>query len=1133
MMKVRKKLFTLSGLFMVLAQVFVAAFCGITAIAITKDETTKNLFDVNGSSATMAYELVDNDTIKWTVSLKKGAYDSPTRFMVDLVAGESSVVPEQIQSTNQEMVFESNYGDEYIQGGFSEQVTGSMSGEATISFVTTRQISNLVVTPKLVTVPATNEAVTMVAAVTADSTVDAEAEAQPTVVSEPVNLLENVPGVNFEIPAIVEEVVEESSTINSETVAIEGETLTSESEGAKEVVTETPEMKETTEEKNTITESSDTYDEIVDEVTSVEEPVERAQYQGLVSLMGPQLLATPVDPFDYTTDTAGTYPTHQSNSYSHSGAAIATSVNIRNYNYGATTGKNDNINLYNTSAGALNLRTGYHEYGSDTAGRLNTKKTVSPTADPNIFQVQLDTIGDAIRPFSNVDIVLVLDKSSSMNRDNPTRWKQLKSAVSTFATDILKENNANPGRIQIGMVGFSSNGTGNIRADVASFSDLTNTTLRNGFTTTATDITGHTLYTTNPTPLNQDNSSGTPTFIGIDAGLSLLHDTDAGARASAKKVMVTITDGIPTFYPSSNYSLSSATKTRENSNRILRYSTNRKEGTGSSSGQNAIDSKQPNIDFAEEHYELYPGSYFYSVGFHTGQEANEVVEALGPNGAFAASSIDTLVAALKNSVSNLIYTIANATIIDPMSQYVTLDAGSLTTATLSLSSTGVLTASPPSDSSEIVATAENNQVTVNNVNLGLDSSGRQGYRVTYKVTLNEEYRDGLFYPANTTTYLVNGDGSNKYYAVPSIRVAPTPVRVSFLKTNLNNEVLAGAKFELRNASNTYTSNVTGASGEVIFTNVLPGEYTLTEIQTPNGHISMTPIQVIVTRDGKIKGKDTGDELISVKNRLKQIDFSLNKVGPDNQPLRGATFVLKQGITERTLTESTITAGLHEITNLAPGQYKLIEKSSPTGYEILGELGTLTIDKYGTATFTKVEGSTQTATLTSNATADKIKLTLSSIKNKMKLFDFTVFKEDERGNALTGAEFTLSGPAGFTTQVLPVANGAALSTFTFTNLGPGTYKLVESKAPDGYVGLAGEITIVISNAGTITINGSSVTPTLNTGDAKNTFSYTVKNKQKVPLPATGGKGIVGFIMLGLLSVLVTGLYFFYRKDQEVA
>src|SRR5699024_5072496 len=110
--------------------------------------------------------------------------------------------------------------------------------------------------------------------------------------------------------------------INSETVAIEGETLTSESEGAKEVVTETPEMKETTEEKNTITESSDTYDEIVDEVTSVEEPVERAQYQGLVSLMGPQLLATPVDPFDYTTDTAGTYPTHQSNSYSHSGAAI-------------------------------------------------------------------------------------------------------------------------------------------------------------------------------------------------------------------------------------------------------------------------------------------------------------------------------------------------------------------------------------------------------------------------------------------------------------------------------------------------------------------------------------------------------------------------------------------------------------------------------------------------------------------------------------------------------------------------------------------------------------------------------------------------------------------------------------------
>lgn len=1057
MMKVRKKLFTLSGLFMVLAQVFVTAFCGITAIAITKDETTKNLFDVNGSSATMAYELVDNDTIKWTVSLKKGAYDSPTRFMVDLVAGESSVVPEQIQSTNQEMVFESNYGDDYIQGGFSEQVTGSMSGETTISFVTTRQISNLVVTPKLVTVPATNEAMTMAATVTTDATADAETEAQPTVVSEPVNLLENVPGVNFEIPAIVEEVVEESSTINSETVAIEGETLTSESEVAKEVVTETPEMKETTEEENTITKSSDTHDDTVDEVTSVEEPVERAQYQGIVSLMGPQLLATPVDPFDYTTDTAGTYPTHQSNSYSHSGAAIATSTNIRNYNYGTTTGKNDSIDLYNTSTGALNLRTGYHEYGSATAGRLNTKKTVSPTADPNIFQVQLDTIGDAIRPFSDVDIVLVLDKSSSMNSDNPTRWNQLKSAVSTFTTDILKENNANPGRIQIGMVGFSSHGALDICADIASFSNLTNTTLRNGFTTKATDITGHPLYTTNPTPLDHIYSSGTPTFIGIDAGLSLLYDTTAGARASAKKVMVTITDGIPTFYPSSNYSLSSATKWRVSSNRILRYSTIWKEGTGETSGQNAINSKQPNIDFAEEHYELYPGSYFYSVGFHTGAEANEVVQALGPNGAFAASSTDALVAALKNSVSNLIYTIANATIIDPMSQYVTLDEASLTTATLSLSSTGILTASPPSGSSEIVATAKNDQVTVNNVNLGLDSSGRQGYRITYKVTLKEAYQDGKFYPTNKTTYLVNGDGTNKYYAVPSVKLAPKDV--SFTKINTLEETLEGAQFTLTGNGRTYTSNITGDDGKVTFTAVVPGDYTLTEIKTPVGHETMSPITVRVDEEGVIK-KLEGDKestLPSVTNTLKPIEITLNKKG-SGEALDGATFVLKKGdnIVE-TFKKNGNTTGLYQLTEVTPDVYDLYETVAPEGYKALQRIGKLTIDRYGVPKFEKNSEIDQDVTVSVDSRGDTIKIAFSDINNVLKPIEVSLNKKGADG-ALVGATFTLQ-------QGETIIETFSESTITeglhqLKNLAQDTYDLYETKAPAGYkaLGYIGKLTI---------------------------------------------------------------------------
>ncbi|WP_270520788.1 SpaA isopeptide-forming pilin-related protein [Enterococcus asini] len=1057
MKRVRKKLFTLSGLFMVLAQVFVMAFSGIAAIAITKDETTKNLFDVNGSSATMAYELVDNDTIKWTVSLKKGAYDSPTRFMVDLVAGESSVVPEQIQSTNQEMVFESNYGDDYIQGGFSEQVTGSMSGETTISFVTTRQISNLVVTPKLVTVPATNEAMTMAAIVTTDSTTEAEAEVQPTVASEPVNLLENVPNVTFNIPAVEEE--EENNTVVPETPASEGEI-----EGGTEVPVDTTGTEEAGNPEVVAEEPEQEVEEGLDN-----EIIGPTQFQGLVALSGVQATAAVVDPFKYYPigNSTGSYPIHGTSNHSQSGSAITQSDNIKNYNYGNGEDTDDGIPLYDTSMKGLNFTTGYHEYGNDETGRINTKKTVMPIVnEPNSFQVQLDTIGDAIRPLEDVDIVLVLDKSASMREDNPSRWAQLKSAVSSFTTSILKENELKAGRIQIGMVGFYSHYVNSTRyavADVASFSKLPNTANSisdvTGFTSTASDIIGDTTNDTKGHPLYEDTpekNRATPTYIGIDAGVELLHNTSAGARPTAKKVMITITDGLPTLYPV-NYSLSSTDKSKADTNRTLRHSSTKYEGTGQSTNENLDACKKPNIDFAKAKYGLHKDSYFYSVGFHTGKEANDVVAALGPKGAFAANSIETLVAALKNSVANLVSTIANATIIDPMSQYVTLDEASLTTATLSLSSTGVLTASPPSDSSEIVATAKNDQVTVNNVNLGLDSSGRQGYRVTYKVTLKEAYQDGKFYPTNKTTYLVNGDGTNKYYAVPSVKLAPKDV--SFTKINTLEETLEGAQFTLTGNGRTYTSNITGDDGKVTFTAVVPGDYTLTEIKTPVGHETMSPITVRVDEEGVIK-KLEGDKestLPSVTNTLKPIEITLNKKG-SGEALDGATFVLKKGdnIVE-TFKKNGNTTGLYQLTEVTPDVYDLYETVAPEGYKALQRIGKLTIDRYGVPKFEKNSEIDQDVTVSVDSRGDTIKIAFSDINNVLKPIEVSLNKKGADG-ALVGATFTLQ-------QGETIIETFSESTITeglhqLKNLAQDTYDLYETKAPAGYkaLGYIGKLTI---------------------------------------------------------------------------
>ncbi|WP_407854967.1 hypothetical protein [Enterococcus hailinensis] len=156
--------------------------------------------------------------------------------------------------------------------------------------------------------------------------------------------------------------------------------------------------------------------------------------------------ATPADPFKYfdATNPTGIYPKHNTDQYLL--PSLSTSEYIKNYNYGSASkgDAEDNIALFNISGSSLNFTNGYHEYGNAESGRLNTKKTVSPTADPNSFQVQLDTIGDAIRPIPKVDIVLVLDKSSSMvdnSNDGKTRWKQLQEAVTEFSNDMTKQSN--------------------------------------------------------------------------------------------------------------------------------------------------------------------------------------------------------------------------------------------------------------------------------------------------------------------------------------------------------------------------------------------------------------------------------------------------------------------------------------------------------------------------------------------------------------------------------------------------------------------------------------------------------------------------------------------------------------------
>lgn len=201
---------------MVLAQVITMAVCGIHAVALTKEETTQTLFNNEHGMASMSYELLGEDQIKWTLDVQKVAHDSPTRFMVEILAGGTAVALNNIVTSNPAISLMSGNGDGYILAGLSEAATGSPDGSAVVTFETSRDISQLTATPKMIMDVAVPVEPVAFAAVATETPEESDGEAteksqedlqeELQVVTQPTNLLEGSASIAFNIPPVVEEV---------------------------------------------------------------------------------------------------------------------------------------------------------------------------------------------------------------------------------------------------------------------------------------------------------------------------------------------------------------------------------------------------------------------------------------------------------------------------------------------------------------------------------------------------------------------------------------------------------------------------------------------------------------------------------------------------------------------------------------------------------------------------------------------------------------------------------------------------------------------------------------------------------------------------------------------------------------
>ncbi|MDP4097637.1 SpaA isopeptide-forming pilin-related protein [Paenibacillus sp. P96] len=177
--------------------------------------------------------------------------------------------------------------------------------------------------------------------------------------------------------------------------------------------------------------------------------------------------------------------------------------------------------------------------------------------------------------------------------------------------------------------------------------------------------------------------------------------------------------------------------------------------------------------------------------------------------------------------------------------------------------------------------------------------------------------------------------------------------------------LAGAKYELRNsAGKVVGEKTTNDLGQITFTKLLYGTYTLIETEAPAGYVlDAKAHSVVIDRSIQQTGGIKSVTLINEKKshepgnpggpgepETPEYRLEIVKLDFENSSLllAGATFELRdQGQQQEPMTLTTDSSGTAVFTGLRPGVYTLKEIAAPAGYQIENAVRNVVIGQEGT------------------------------------------------------------------------------------------------------------------------------------------------------------------------------------------
>ncbi|MBO3363162.1 SpaA isopeptide-forming pilin-related protein [Clostridium perfringens] len=240
--------------------------------------------------------------------------------------------------------------------------------------------------------------------------------------------------------------------------------------------------------------------------------------------------------------------------------------------------------------------------------------------------------------------------------------------------------------------------------------------------------------------------------------------------------------------------------------------------------------------------------------------------------------------------------------------------------------------------------------------------------------------------------------------------------VQVIKKGDDGKLLTGAKFVLKNANDENVAEATSQDGKAVFNDIKPAEYTIHEVEAPQGYLVTNPVNVTV-KPNKVSIAEMTDTQIKGKIQVLKVDEETNT------PLQGAEFE----ITQDGKHIETITTGENGIatSSLLPfGNYLVKEIKAPSKYVLNGEEHPVTISENG-------------KTIEITHTNKIIKGKVAVKKTDSEISDLN----------LEGAEFTIyDNNKNIVATITTNKDGYAES----EPLNYGTYTMQETKAPKGYL-----------------------------------------------------------------------------------